>query len=456
MKLAGRTIVAGGMVCVVIGVVTLAGIHRSVVAQQLGIPSSPHNVSDQGITGPYTVDLNWPKPMSTWPDHEGWTWGSTQAVFVESPDRIFVSMRGELPELLPQQQQDLTLVHLKGRLGPVAVQFPGTRSNATSDSPGEQGPYAGRTEGKDYRWEHIIQVYDSRGNLKEETNTVWRQWDPLFKPADIPATGRGRIHKILISPYDPEKRIWMIDDGNQVIRIFSNDGTKLLQTIGTPRTTTERNSRATGLNGQPSLTKKSGPSNETFGRQTDIAWLPDGTFFVSDGYEETRVVKFDKNGKFLMAWGERGEQGGRETRPNYFNVVHGIVIDKDRRIYVDDRSNHRVQIFDENGKFLNQWYFGPYATIYHMYIDNGTPQRIWMSDTRGLMLAYDLNGKLLYSWGAWGTRPGEMWGVHQFGVDRDGNLYTAEVHAGRPQKFVPKPGTDLAKLVGQPVRVAWQ
>ncbi|OFW40058.1 MAG: hypothetical protein A3J28_05195 [Acidobacteria bacterium RIFCSPLOWO2_12_FULL_60_22] len=452
MKVVGRTIVVGAMVCAAIGIMTLVRTERRVAAQQTG---SATNKSDQGITGPYNVDPNWPKPVSTWPGHEGWTWGSTQGVFVENSNRIFVAMRGELPELLPPPQQDLNLVQLKGRFGPVAVQYPGMRSNSTSDSPGEQGPYAGRVEGKDYRWEHIISVFDSQGNLKEETNAVWKQWDSLFKPADIPDTARGRVHKILISPYDPEMRIWAVDDGNQVIRIFSNDGKRLLQTIGTLRTTTERNAIMTGNTGRPSLTKKSGPANQTFGRQTDIAWLPDGTFFVSDGYEETRVVKFDKDGKFLMAWGERGEAGGNEKRPGYFNTVHGIVTDKQRRIYVDDRTNHRVQIFDENGKFLDQWYFGPYATIYHMYIE-ADQQHIWMSDTRGLMLKYDLKGNMVYSWGAWGVRPGEMWGVHQFGVDERGNLYTSEVHSGKPQKFTPKPGADRAKLVGQPLRVAWK
>jgi hypothetical protein len=368
---------------------------------------------------------------------------------VENANRIFVGMRGELPELLPQQDENVK--QLKGLFGPVAVALPNVRQNRSADSPGEWRPYPGRVEGKDYRWEHVINTYDAQGNLVE----AWTQWDSLFKPADIPATGRGRVHKILISPYDPEKRVWAIDDGNQVIRIFSNDGKKLLQTIGTLRTTTERNAVMTGNTGRPSLTKKSGPANETFGRQTDIAWLPDGTFFVADGYEETRVVKFDKDGKFLMAWGERGEAGGKETRPGYFNTVHGIVIDKERRVYVDDRSNHRVQIFDENGKFLGQWYLGPYATIYHMYIE-ADQQHIWMSDTRGLFLKYDLNGNMLYKWGAHGDRPGELWGVHQFGVDADGNLYTAEVHSGRPQKFVPKPGADPATLVGQPMRVAWQ
>jgi hypothetical protein len=446
MKVSGRKIFVGAMVCAVIGVMIVGHTARG-VAQATG--SATHQ-SDQQITGPYNVDPSWPKPLATlFPEEEGWTWGSTQAVFVQNSDRIFVGMRGELPELAPNQK--VPLVQFQGKFGPVIAEFPNSRLNRTSDSPGEWGPYPGREEGKDYRWRHIITVFDSQGNVKE----AWTQWDSLFKPADIPATARGRVHKILISPYDPEKRVWAIDDGNQVIRIFSNDGKKLLQTIGTLRTTTQRNGVATGLNGQPSLTTKTGPANETFGRETDIAWLPDGTFFVSDGYEETRVVKYDKDGKFLMAWGERGEQGGNEKRPNYFNVVHGIVIDKQRRIYVNDRSNHRVQIFDENGKFLDQWYFGPYATIYHLFME-ADQQHIWMSDTRGLMLKYDLNGNLLYSWGAWGLRPGEMWGVHEFGTDKDGNLYTAEVHAGRPQKFTPKPGADPAKLVGQPFRVAWK
>jgi hypothetical protein len=448
-----RVIVAIGAVCVVFVAACGTSEPEQVTTGQATSDgqqtSTAADRSDQQITGPYNVDPNWPKPMSTWPGHEGWTWGSTQGIFVESPNRIFVAMRGELPELLPEQDENL--VRLKGRFGPVAVAFPNVRQNRSADSPGEWRPYPGRVEGKDYRWEHVITVFDGQGNLIEE----WTQWDSLFKPADIPDTGRGRVHKILISPYDPEKRVWAIDDGNQVIRIFSNNGKELLQTIGTLRTTTERNAVMTGNTGGPSLTKQSGPADKTFGRQTDIAWLPDGTFFVADGYEETRVVKFDKDGNFLMAWGERGEAGGKETRPGYFNTVHGIVIDNQRRIYVDDRSNHRVQIFDENGTFLDQWYFGPYATIYHMWIE-ADQQHIWMSDTRGLFLKYDLNGNMLYSWGAHGLRPGEMWGPHQFDVDSDGNLYTVEVHSGRPQKFVPKPGADPAKLVGQPMRVAWK
>ena len=82
-------------------------------------------------------------------------------------------------------------------------------------SPGEAGDdYLGVDE-KDYRWKHVITVYDSKGDVKE----AWSQWDSLFKPDNPNVLSQGRVHKILISPYDPEKRVWAIDDGHQVIRI---------------------------------------------------------------------------------------------------------------------------------------------------------------------------------------------------------------------------------------------
>ena len=318
-------------------------------------------------------------------------------------------------------------------------------------SPGEATAEFLGEEGIDYRWEHIITVFDGEGNMIED----WTQWDSLFKPEDPKVLSQGRIHKILISPYDPEKRVWAIDDGHHVIRIFSNDGKELLQTIGTYGTTTEKNARMTGNRGTPALTRKTGPSDQTFGRQTDIAWLPDGTFFVADGYEETRVVKFDRDGNFLMAWGEMGE-AGTERRPGYFNTVHGIAIDNQRRVYVNDRSNRRVQVFDENGNYLDEWYFGDGPTaIYHIYMSAG--QHVWASDGHGnfKFYEYDLTGRLLQTWGTMTPEPGGLWGTHQFSVDQENNLYTAEVWGGRPQKFVPRRGADPSVLVGQPVRAAW-
>jgi len=432
-----------------------AGAMVAAAQQNPGQWVDPHNISDQLVHGPYVVDPNWPKPMSDWAGHEGWTWGAVQGVFAQNPDRIFVVMRGELPDLSNLTPRIIEVETDDGRM--VHLQVPGRGMYARNAS---VGPYASPgeatdrflgEEGIDYRWEHIIMVFDGEGNMTED----WTQWDSLFKPDDPKVLSQGRIHKILISPYDPEKRVLAIDDGHHVIRVFSNDGKELLQTIGTYDTTTERNAIKTGNRGTPALTRQTGPSDQTFGRQTDIAWLPDGTFFVADGYEETRVVKFDKDGNFLMAWGEMGE-AGTERRPGYFNTVHGIAIDDQRRVYVNDRSNRRVQVFDENGKFLDEWYFGDGpAAIYHIYMS--ADQHLWASDGHGnfKFYQYDLTGRLLQTWGTMTPEAGGLWGTHQFSVDQQGNLYTAEVWAGRPQKFVPRAGADPSVLVGQPVHAAW-
>jgi len=96
----------------------------------------------------------------------------------------------------------------------------------------------------------------------------------------------ARPHAVYVSPYDPDRHVWIVDDFRHAIFKFSNDGKRLIQTIGTY--------------GMP------GADATHFFRPTFMAWLPDGTFFVADGYENTRVAKFDAAGKFLLAWGEKG------------------------------------------------------------------------------------------------------------------------------------------------------
>jgi peptidylamidoglycolate lyase len=195
-----------------------------------------------------------------------------------------------------------------------------------------------------------------------------------------------------------------------------------------------------------------GNDDKHFYRPTFMAWLPDGTFFVADGYANTRVVKFDKNGKYLMTWGQPGV-AGKETRPGYFNSVHGIAVDpQTRRVFVNDRNNGRVQVFDDNGKFLNMWSYGPRPiSDVHLFIIT-SDRYLWAAD-RGTskMLKYDLEGNFQYSWGVWGDFPGAFWGVHGLSVDSDGNFYTAAVDSGGAQKFSPRPGANPAMLLGKAV-----
>jgi len=128
------------------------------------------------------------------------------------------------------------------------------------------------------------------------------------------------------------------------------------------------------------------------------------------------------------------------------------VTDKNRRVYISDRANHRIQVFDENGKFLEVWPGTPLP--YSLLLtDDGF---LWSASGQTQKFTkYDLNGRLLEAWGTFGTIPGGFWGVHQFHVDSEGSLYTADVHVGRPQKFRPKANlssAERARLISPPIR----
>jgi sugar lactone lactonase YvrE len=127
-----------------------------------------------------------------------------------------------------------------------------------------------------------------------------------------------------------------------------------------------------------------------------------------------------------------------------------------KHVFVNDRGNHRIQVFDENGKYLYEWSMGREPSDIHLlYI--GADRMLWAYD-RGTsrMLKYDLEGHFLYSWGTWGDFPGGFWGVHGFSVDQDGNFYTAEVDNGRAQKFAPRAGANPAYLISKPIYSAWK
>ena len=337
-------------------------------------------------TGPYTVAENWPKPSRL--AGPGRVWGSTSGIWAESADRVYVAVRGEI--ILPKA--------VNGR--PVPPNFTGAfgalGAQATSQVP-------------DMR--NCIVIINRNGDVVES----WTQWDKLFQD------GRGP-HQVVMSPYDPDRAVWVVDDMRHQVFKFSNDGKQLLLTLG--------ESGIFGDNDDPTH----------FRRPTDVAFFQDGSFVVSDGYGNTRVLKFDRNGKFLKMWGMRG------TQPGQFDTPHAIATDRNGRVYVADRSNDRVQIFDAEGTFIDQWQniTNPYTL---RVSEDGF---LWVSSgVLNEFLKYDMNGRLQYGWGTMGTAPGEMWSVHQFSADPDGNMYVAEVFGGRAQKFTPRPGADPAKIFRQ-------
>jgi DNA-binding beta-propeller fold protein YncE len=162
------------------------------------------------------------------------------------------------------------------------------------------------------RGKHPMIVFDRDGNFL-------RSWgEGLF----------SRPHGVHVAPDDT---LYCTDDGDHTVRRMTTDGKMLLQ-IGVP--------------GEPAPYMSGDPLH----RCTHTALSPQGDIYVSDGYGNARVHKYSPDGKLLFSWGEPG------TDPGEFNIVHNICCDEDGWVYVADRENHRIQVFDGNGKFETHWH----------------------------------------------------------------------------------------------------
>jgi len=199
---------------------------------------------------------------------------------------------------------------------------------------------------------------------------------------------------------DAQGHVWTTDTGYHLVMEFTNDG-RLLRTLGTKG--------------------KADATRDTFNRPTDVAFLPNGDFFVTDGYGNSRVVKFSRDGKYLMEWGKRG-QG-----PGEFDTPHVAVVDSHQNVYVSDRENNRIQIFDSNGKFLRQWtHLG--AT---QGMDISPQDELWIITHRNNQenLSYDtLAGRIMRIDVASGRILGSMESPgHWLGLGRNGDIFIASL-----------------------------
>ncbi len=222
----------------------------------------------------------------------------------------------------------------------------------------------------------------------------------------------------------PDETIYCIDDQGHCIRKFTLDG-QLLMTIGTPGEPVPRHS------GQPF----NQPTGVTFDPETD-------ELYISDGYGNAKVHKFSADGKHLFSWGEYG------TEPGQFNLVHIICTDSSGKVYVADRENHRIQVFDDQGNYLEQWnnlhrpcalhiegelvYIGQLPT--HLEVNADYP------NIGACVSIHDLTGRCLTKLGdAYpGEEPGQFIAPHGLTVDSHGDIYIGEVSwSGYGKKLSP-------------------
>jgi hypothetical protein len=206
---------------------------------------------------------------------------------------------------------------------------------------------------------------------------------------------------------DADENVWVTDIAfHQVIK-YDREG-KVLMTLGTKG--------------------EKGDGNGQFNKPTDVAVARSGDIYVSDGYGNSRVVKFSKDGKFIKTWGKKGKG------PGEFNLPHAICLDAKGQVCVGDRENSRVQIFDPEGTFVAEWKEGgsPYGLLVagtRMFVVDGV---------RSHVTVLDAAGKAVGGWGDRGKEPGQFATPHWASIDSKGAIYIAEVENARVQKFVAK------------------
>ena len=240
-----------------------------------------------------------------------------------------------------------------------------------------------------------MMVFDKEGNFLSS----WGE--KLFK----------RAHGLTIGPDDT---LYCVDDFGHVVRHCTADG-KVLMTLGVP--------------GKPSEPHSGLP----FNRCTDVALDPKtGDIYVADGYANSAVHKYSPDGKLLFSWGKPG------TDPGEFNIVHNIATDKEGHVYVADRENHRVQVFDSNGRYETQWvnmhrpcalYISDDQQVYigelgaEMMVNRAVPNigpRISIFNTSGERLA-----RLGHP--GFGFDVGQFYAPHSICLDSAGNIFLGEV-----------------------------
>ncbi len=232
----------------------------------------------------------------------------------------------------------------------------------------------------------------------------------------------------------PDDLLYLTDDFGHVVRKCTPEG-KVLMTIGTPKVP------APAFSGDP------------FNRCTHTALSPRGDIYVSDGYQNARVHKYSPDGKPLLSWGEPG------TDPGQFNLVHNIACDDEGWVYVADRENHRVQVFDGNGKYQAQW--NNLARPCGLYVARGKSPLAFIGElgpetaatlTRGVpnlgprVSVVSAQGEILAHLGTQpiGEAPGQFIAPHGIAVDSRGDIYVAEVaNTLWPILFGKKPDYEL-------------
>jgi len=365
----------------------LAGSLLTLLLAQHGLAQTQGNARGPIGPSPYDVIRYWHQPFQ----EHGYAFGGNSGILALSPDRIVIAQRGET--VLPF---------------PVPDDFPG---------------FAGAiginvlTDTNRRVWQNCLYVLNGDGEVVE----IWDHLDYLCEGSEGPGP-----HRIRINPYDPEGKLWLVNETFHQIYVIANDGSGVVATYGEK-----------GV---------AGDDETHYGRPQDVAFLPDGRILVADGLDNHRVIIYDNDMNYL------GEFGGFGDGPGQFNTIHSLGIGPGGRIFVTDRSGGEVNLFrttDDPAVVEFERSIGAPLTLPLDIIVN--EDDFWITDLGPLRFVnFDFEGNIKYTWLVPPDLPDGYLEVHTFTVDSDGNLYGGDNQYGRTQKFVPRDNADPERLIDPP------
>ena len=291
-----------------------------------------------------------------------------------------------------------------------------------------------------YMGEAVGVATNSKGHVFVETRSgetrlfEFDQAGAFVKEFGVGSYGHSFGHAVRVDKYD---NVWAVDEGSNVIMKFSPEG-KILLVLG------KRPDPLEQIAVMPGAGQYSGANKPySFHRETDVAWDPQDNIFVSDGYGDSRVVKYDKTGRFVKAVGTRG------SAPLQFNTPHAIAVDAQGLVYVADRGNSRIQVLDNdlNLKAVYDNVGAPWAICIsdgphqYLYSSNsfGTGNNFDQAEATGEIYKMELDGKVLGRFGKAGHGPKEFSSIHQMDCRNPNEIYVAEITEWRATKILLRP-----------------
>ncbi len=313
----------------------------------------------------------------------------------------------------------------------------------------------------------VLNRNDERGNVYGGNATQILEFDEkgkFVREIGHNQYSLGYGHGIRV---DRHGNIWVVDKGTDMVTEFNGVTGKQMMVLG-------RRAEASGpyWTSNPEDRSKRPPEEGALASPTDVAWDSKGNTYVSDGYVHSRVAKFDPDGNWIGTWGKEG------TRPGEFRIVHNVQIDRNDHVWVADRTNGRIQVFDTNGNFLKEVILNVPTKAYqplmgHQYpnkydVDNsnekpqdlearpGTPDALCYNARENVMFVgdiypgrvykIDLDGKVLGYFGHVGKAWGNPGSIHGLACRNPNLIYTAEFINDRVERFVLHP--EAAKVTG--------